>query len=124
MRPVHQAGPVALPEPRAPGVARGPSDTPTWQSLGADCSGTPSTRPRYTGLAMVSREEISRAYLAFPAAADRFAVGASAQEDESDAPTPRPTLPRRHQRPARENPWAANDPWTRDTDGYSDEPPF
>jgi hypothetical protein len=52
----------------------------------------------------------------------------AALEDEADAPPlPRPTPPPPDPQPApaRKNVFAANgDPWSRDSPGYSDEPPF
>jgi hypothetical protein len=52
----------------------------------------------------------------------------TALEEEADAPPlPRPTPPPPDPKPApaKQNPWATNDdPWSRDSGGHSDEPPF
>jgi hypothetical protein len=52
----------------------------------------------------------------------------TALEDEADAPPlPRPTPPPPDPKlaPAKQNPWATNDdPWSGDSGGFSDEPPF
>jgi hypothetical protein len=52
----------------------------------------------------------------------------TALEEEADAPPlPRPTPPPPAPKPvtARQSPWPANDdPWSNDSTGYTDEPPF